>query len=47
MDHSVTAIVLDAMPVLLLALAVVLLPATIEPPTSRQPVRARTPRPRR
>ncbi|MFL9825572.1 hypothetical protein [Rhodoplanes sp. SY1] len=47
MDQSVTAIVLDAMPVLLLALAVVLLPATIEPPTSKQPVRTRAPQRRR
>ncbi|MDC7787590.1 hypothetical protein PQJ75_24410 [Rhodoplanes sp. TEM] len=46
MEQSVATIVMDAMPVLLLALAIVLLPATIEPPGSTQPVREPA-RPRR
>jgi hypothetical protein len=39
MDPSVATIALDAMPVLLLALSVVLLPFTREPPTGEAPAR--------
>jgi hypothetical protein len=46
MDQSVATIALDAMPVLLLALSVVLLPALLESPANARPVRERA-RPRR
>lgn len=47
MSNSVLAVALEAMPVLLLALSVVLLPATIAPALRRQPVRVRARRTRR
>lgn len=47
MEQSVATIVMDAMPVLLLALAVVLLPATLEPPGEKRPARQPVRLPRR